>query len=206
MAARPRGRTRQRTMNSNVDDTDLDSKEPQAEHPRERVAQSPDDAQMGDDEMPAHDVTRDLEALAAEREALRDQLLRVTAEFDNYRKRIDRERRDMANRAAEGVLGDLLPIVDDLERALEVEAPDEATRAYRTGVELIHRQLLELLSRRGVTPIVALGEDFDPHVHQAVATEPAGARRDGEVVEELRRGYRLGDRLLRAAMVRVTKA
>jgi molecular chaperone GrpE len=141
-----------------------------------------------------------------EREALRDRLLRATAEFDNYRKRVDRERRELSDRASEGILAELLPIVDDLERALSAEAGSEAAEAYRKGVELIHKQMLELLSRRGVTPMEALGADFDPHLHQAVASEPVEGRRDGEVIEVLRRGYLLGDRLLRAAMVKVAQA
>ncbi len=77
--------------------------------------------------------------------------------------------------------------------------------AYRRGVELIHRQLVEVLRKRGVRPIEALGADFDPHYHQAVAHEPVEGHRDGEVIEEFRRGYMLGDRLLRPAMVKVAK-
>jgi molecular chaperone GrpE len=142
----------------------------------------------------------------SELEAMRDRLLRVTAEFDNFRKRIDRERREMTERAAEGVLSELLPIVDDLERALDADSTDEAIEAYRQGVALIHRQLLDLLARRGVTPIDALGADFDPHLHQAVASESVEDARDGEIIEEFRRGYKLGDRLLRPAMVKVAKA
>ena len=81
----------------------------------------------------------------------------------------------------------------------------EAADAYRKGVELIHRQLREILRKRGVRPIEALGADFDPHYHQAVSHEPAEGHREGEVIEELRRGYMLGDRLLRPAMVKVAK-
>jgi molecular chaperone GrpE len=98
----------------------------------------------------------------------------------------------------------LLLLIDYFVRALETEAPDGAD-TYRRGVELIHRQLLEVLRKRGVRPIEALGTDFDPHYHQAVTYEPAAGRRDGEVVEEFRRGYMLGDRLLRPAMVKVAK-
>ena len=96
-------------------------------------------------------------------------------------------------------------MLDDFDRALAVEAPPEA-QAYRTGVELIHRQLGELLRKRGVTPFEALGADFDPHLHQAVAYEESPGAREGEVVGEMRKGYRLGDRLLRPALVRVAKA
>jgi molecular chaperone GrpE len=141
-----------------------------------------------------------------ERDQLRDRLLRTQAEFDNFRKRTERERLDTIERAAESVLRDLLPIVDDLERALSAEATGEGAESYRRGVELIHRQLTELLSRRGVKPIETVGREFDPHLHQAVASEAVPGKREGEIVEELRRGYLLGDRLLRPAMVKVAQA
>jgi molecular chaperone GrpE len=147
-----------------------------------------------------------LAQLTEERDGLRDRLLRVTAEFDNYRKRIDRERREATERAAEGVLADLLPILDDLERALAADTGEASAESYRRGVELIHKQILDLLTRRGVKPIETVGQTFDPNLHQAVASEPMPGVPDGEIVEELRRGYLLGDRLLRAAMVKVAQA
>ena len=147
----------------------------------------------------------DVEALKAERDALQDRLLRTAAEFDNYRKRIDRERRDQSESAAAGLLAEVLPVVDNLERALQAPAGPGAA-GYRAGVELIHRQLLDLLRKRGVTPIEALGTDFDPRFHQAVSQETSDAHRDGEVMEEMQRGYMLGDRLLRPAMVKVAKS
>jgi molecular chaperone GrpE len=94
--------------------------------------------------------------------------------------------------------------MDDLERALNVEAGAEAD-AYRRGVELIYKRLSEVLRKRGVRPIEAVGADFDPYYHQAVTHEHAEGRRDGEVIEEFRRGYMLGDRLLRPSMVKVAK-
>lgn len=142
------------------------------------------------------------QALQADRDALQDRLLRIAAEFDNYRKRIERERREQADLAAEGLILELLPIVDDLERALQAPASGDAV-SYRAGVELIHRQMLELLRRRGVTTIDTAGAVFDPRVHQAVSQEQSDAHREGQVIEEFRRGYMLGDRLLRAAMVKV---
>jgi molecular chaperone GrpE len=147
----------------------------------------------------------DIEEVQRQRDDYYDRLLRKTAEFDNYRKRVERDRQSMAESAAADLMRDLLPLVDDLERALKAETGSEAADAYRRGVELIHRQLLEILRRRGVTPIEALGTDFDPHVHQAVSYEPAQGRREGEVIEEFGRGYRLGERLLRPAMVKVAK-
>ena len=140
-----------------------------------------------------------------QRDEFKDLLLRKTAEFENYRKRTDRERSAMFENAAAGVLEEMLPLVDDLERALTADTGGEATASFRRGVELIHRQLAEILRKRGVTPIEALGADFDPHFHQAVAYEPAEGRRDGEIIEEFRRGYMLGERLLRPSMVKVAK-
>jgi molecular chaperone GrpE len=140
-----------------------------------------------------------------ERDALQDRLLRTAAEFDNYRKRVERERRELSDAIAADVLAGLLPIVDDLERALQAEAGVDAS-AYRQGVELIHKQLVELLRRRGATPIEAVGTDFDPNVHEAVVHEESPGHREGEVIEEFRRGYRIGDRLLRPSMVKVAKA
>jgi len=141
--------------------------------------------------------------LKRQRDDYYDRLLRKTAEFDNYRKRTDRERVQLADAAAADLLQELLPLVDDLERALKAEGAEAAS--IRKGVELIHKQLLETLRKRGVKPIDALGTDFDPHFHMAVAHEPAEGRREGEVIEEFRRGYMLGDRLLRPAMVKVAK-
>jgi len=146
----------------------------------------------------------DLAEVRRQRDDHYQRLLRTTAEFDNYRKRADRERRDLAEYGATDLLTDLLPVVDDLERALAADTTD--AEVYRRGVEIIHKQLLDLLERRGVTPIEALGADFDPNVHQAVTQEASDTHRDGEVIEELRRGYTMRDRLLRAAMVKVAQA
>ena len=143
-----------------------------------------------------------LDQLKQQRDDYYDRLLRKTAEFDNYRKRTDRERQQLSEAAAADLLQELLPLVDDMERALRAEGSDDG---IRKGVELIHKQLLEVLRKRGVRPIEALGADFDPHYHMAVAHEPANGRREGEVIEEFRRGYMLGDRLLRPAMVKVAK-
>ena len=145
------------------------------------------------------------DALQKERDDLYDRLLRKTAEFDNFRKRVERDRKEMIDWAAADVIGDLLSIVDDFDRALAAPAPPEA-QSYKAGIELIQRQLAELLKKRGVATVEALGTDFDPHLHQAVAYDESPGHRDGEVVEEMRRGYKLGDRLLRPAMVRVAKA
>ena len=146
----------------------------------------------------------DLDQIRRERHLYHERLLRTTADFDNYRKRTERERRELVEHAAMDLLTELLPLVDDLERALAADAQEG--EAYRRGVEIIHKQMLDLLARRGVSGIEALGADFDPNLHQAVVHEPSTTHRDGEVIEELRRGYTLRDRLLRPAMVKVAKA
>lgn len=144
------------------------------------------------------------DALQRERDDLYDRLLRTTAEFDNYRKRVERERRDLVDAAASDIVRDLLPVIDDFDRALA--APASTGDALRRGVELIHRRLLDVLRARGVEPFESVGDIFDPAWHEAVATEPVGARRDGEIVAELRRGYRLNGRLLRPAQVKVAQS
>jgi molecular chaperone GrpE len=149
--------------------------------------------------------TADPSELQRQRDEYYDLLLRKSAEFDNYRKRSERDRQSLSDAAAASVIEELLPLMDDLERALKADTGADAVNAYRRGVELIHKQLGEILRKRGVRPIEALGAEFDPYFHQAVTYEPAEGRRDGEVTEEFRRGYMLGDRLLRPSMVKVAK-
>jgi molecular chaperone GrpE len=177
------------------------------EHPfdpaRAPVATDPSSEPARD--TPETDTAEALAAITRERDDYYDRLLRKTAEFDNYRKRIERERREHADQAVTGLLQDLLLVVDDFERALQVE-PGEGGAAYRTGVELIYEKLQDLLRRRGVKPIEALGTDFDPTVHEAVIHEESPGAREGEVIGELRRGYTIGGQLLRPAMVKVAKA
>ena len=163
-----------------------------------------DDGQPADGTGTDRSKADDIDRLQRERDEYHERLLRTTAEFDNYRKRTDRKRRELAERTALALLADLLLLVDDFERALAADTQDGDVD--RRGVEIIYKQLLDLLAARGVASIEALGADFDPNLHQAVAHEPSEAHRDGEVIEELRRGYTLHDRLLRASMVKVAKA
>jgi molecular chaperone GrpE len=149
--------------------------------------------------------TGSIEVLQKERDEFYDRLLRKTAEFDNFRKRVERDRKDMIEWAAADVISDLLTIVDDFDRALAADAPPEA-KGYKAGLELIQRQLVDLLKKRGVTVVDALGADFDPHLHQAVAYEEVEGAREGEVVGVMAKGYKLGERLLRPALVKVAKA
>ena len=185
-----------------TDDTRPETPEPAAA-PSE-VAPPPPAAD--DEPAPPGEPAPTVDDLARERDEYRDLLLRKTAELDNYRKRVDRERAAADEAAAADLITELLPVLDDLERALETEADTAAAAAYRTGVELIHKQLLDLLARRRVVPIDTAGGDFDPHYHQAVAYEASAGHAEGQIIGELRRGYLLAGRLLRPAMVRVAKA
>ena len=170
-----------------------------SENPTNGESSAPVETQAGPVELPPQD------ALQRERDELYDRLLRKTAEFDNFRKRVERDRKDMIDYAAADVLGELLSIVDDFDRALAAPAPPEA-QPFKVGFELIHKQLHELLKKRGVTLIDPAGADFDPHQHQAVAYEEVAGAREGEVVSVMAKGYKLGERLLRPALVKVAKA
>jgi molecular chaperone GrpE len=165
------------------------------------------DPAQADTDAPQGDATAELDALRRERDDLQDRLLRLQAEFDNYRKRMDRERRDLGDHFAAELLAEFLPVLDDVERAQRAAdaSADPVLASHRQGLDLIQKQFLELLKRRNVSPIEAEGADFDPNVHQAVIHEPSDEHREGEVMQELQRGYKLGDRLLRPAMVKVAK-
>jgi molecular chaperone GrpE len=153
----------------------------------------------------APETAPEISALQRERDDYYDRFLRKTAEFENYRRRVERERREQADQAIVNMLLELLLVVDDFDRALTVDA-GQGAESYRKGVEIIHSKLTDMLRKHGVRPIETLGTDFDPNVHQAVLYEESPEHREGEVIGELRRGYTIGDRLLRPAMVKVAKA
>ena len=153
-------------------------------------------------------VESELQKITAERQELLDSFARRQADFENYRKRVERERGETYNRVVGDVASRLLPVVDNLHRALEAEASVEANeseefRHFLHGIELIGKQLNGVLENLGVEPVAAVGERFDPHVHEAVATEQTDQFQPDTVMQEIVRGYRLGDKLLRPAMVKV---
>jgi molecular chaperone GrpE len=177
--------------------------------PAERVPVETDppnaDGAAGGERAGAVGSTDEVSQLQRERDDYHDRWLRKTAEFDNYRKRVERERREQSDNAVTDLLQELLLVVDDFDRALTVDAGGSSA-SYRKGIELIHAKLHDLLRKYRVRPIEALGADFDPNLHQAVMHEASADHREGEVTGELRRGYMIGDRLLRPAMVKVAKA
>jgi molecular chaperone GrpE len=142
----------------------------------------------------------ELRRLKQEREELYDRQARMQAEFDNARKRASKEQAEFREYAAAEAIKPLLPILDSLERAL---ATAPARDEMRAGVELIYKQMLDALAKMGLRPIPAVGEPFDPHLHQAVQMVDTTEAPDHQVLEELQRGYKWKDRLLRPAMVRV---
>ena len=144
----------------------------------------------------------ELQKLRAERDSLLDRLSRTQAEFENARRRASKEQQDFRDYATADAIKSLLPVVDSLERALQVKS--EAAE-LRNVVELIHKQLQAALSRLSVNPIVSKGEPFDPRYHEAIEMVETSAAPDHQVVEELQRGYKFKDRLLRPAMVKVAK-
>lgn len=146
-------------------------------------------------------ATPDIEAIVAERDRFLDQLQRTMADFANYRRRVEQERVLARQLATRDLLQALVPIVDDFERALEAVPAEHRDSPWVEGVELIERKLVGLLEREGVSKIEALGQPFDPALHEAVATEPNN--HDNIVVEVYQQGYRQGEHLLRPAMVKV---
>lgn len=148
-----------------------------------------------------------VDALTAERASLFDQLVRRQAEFENFRKRVERERGQLYQRAREDVLVQFLPVVDNFERALSsLETSEGDAEALRHGVELIHKQFKDALSKFGLEPVESVGKTFDPHIHEAVTTEATDKHKENTVIEEFQRGYKIGDRLLRPAKVKVASS
>jgi molecular chaperone GrpE len=142
-------------------------------------------------------------ALRAERDELLERLQRLAAEFDNFRKRSARDQAAFAERATERLVKELIPILDDLGRALEAAAEHEEAR-LEEGVRLVHRSLAGLLAKEGLAEIETDGK-FDPHVHEALLSQPSDAE-EGSVIEVVQKGYMLGDRVLRPARVVVASA
>jgi molecular chaperone GrpE len=164
--------------------------------------QSPSDAGAAATPSELSGTDSELQRLKAERDSAIDRLARMQADFDNARKRAAKEQQDFRDFALADTIKSLLPVVDSFDRALQAKS-DPAD--FRTGVELIHKQLQDVLAKLGVQPIAAKGEQFDPRIHEAIEMVETSEAADHEVLDEWQRGYRYKDRLLRPAMVRVAK-
>ena len=164
---------------------------------------------MTDESRPVEEQLEEQEVVVEEPEeeetppAPDDAYLRLAADFDNYRKRVAREQVELTRRANERLLNELLPVLDDLERALEAAAEHEEAK-LEEGVRLVHQSLVGLVARHGLTEIETEGA-FDPHVHEALLAQPREGADEGAVLQVLQKGYRLGDKVLRPARVIVAE-
>jgi molecular chaperone GrpE len=141
--------------------------------------------------------------LADQNAALQDRVLRLQAEFDNFRKRTERERMEFAEYAGEQTVRALLPILDDFERALKAAAAGTGGEEFVRGIDLIYNRLLDVLKKQGLEPISTEGAQFDPHQHEAIGRVESNEHEDGAIVQEFQRGYNFKGKLLRPAMVQV---
>lgn len=154
--------------------------------------------------MPEKAKKRTTDADKKAKEYLAD-LQRLTAEFENYRKRTDRERVANANRASLDLIKRLIPVIDDLDRAIEAAGQEEASAKFSEGLELIRLHFTKALADEGLEEIDAYGKPFDPNSHEAIMAEPSDEHADEHVTDVLRKGYRLGDTIVRPAMVKIAK-
>jgi molecular chaperone GrpE len=173
----------------------------------ESTGAKPDPSAQSDDPPSAEDIltalTSERDQLAAEKAELHDRILRNQAEFQNFRKRADRERAEFAEYASTEAVRALLPILDDFQRGLKVETAD---KEFSKGMELIYQRLIDSLKRLGLEPIVSAGQPFDPNMHHAVDKKETDEVPEDTVLEEYQSGYNFKGRLLRPAMVRVAIA
>jgi len=160
----------------------------------------------GDGQAPNEELQARVAQLEKQSEDYRDKWLRAAADYKNFKRRADQERADLIRGASAGLLLKLLPVVDDIERALDSVPEEIAASTWFEGVRLIAQKLQTVLESEGVTSISALGAEFDPNQHEAVIYEDAGDGADAKVVAELQKGYKLRDRVLRPTMVKVGKA
>lgn len=165
-----------------------------AQEPPAEAAQEPDLAEQ------LASITAERDRLAAEKAELNDRLLRRQAEFENFRRRSERDRSEFLQYAGMELVDDLLPVLDDFARALKTETAD---RNYAKGVELIYQRFFETLKKMGLEPIDCVGQKFDPHLHQAVDRVQTAEAEDQTILEEYQKGYNFKGKLLRPAMVKV---
>jgi len=184
---------------SNSAELELDHELPPAEDGDSPSTQSGDPQNGG----AASETDSELEKVKAERAAYLDRAARIQAEFENFRKRQAREQQDFREYAVADAIKSLLPILDSLDRAVKTKAV--SLEDFRSGIELIDKQFHDALAKLGVEPLEAEGQEFDPNFHQAVQMVETEDTADNHVIDELQRGYKLKDRLLRPAMVRVAR-
>ena len=186
-----------------VQNEQLQDEQLQDEQLQDEQVQSEETQQEEKDELAlAYEKIAQLEAKLAETE---NRLLRLHADFDNYRRRVRLDMEAAEKYRAQNLVADLLPILDNFERALQVQVEDEKAKSLLQGMEMVYRSLIEALKKEGVEAIESVGKPFDPHVHQAVMQVDDQNYEPNTVVEEFQKGYKLKDRVIRPAMVKVNQ-
>jgi molecular chaperone GrpE len=166
-----------------------------------------DQALMGEEGVSADDISAEIEALTAERDDMRDRFMRALADAENIRKRGERERREAEQYGGSKLARDLLPVYDNLKRALDSATEEQraASKAVFEGIELTMKELITVLGKHGVAPIVpGVGEAFDPQIHQAMFEAPVPGTKAGDIIQVMTEGFMLHERLLRPAQVGVS--
>ncbi|MCG2486007.1 nucleotide exchange factor GrpE [Staphylococcus epidermidis] len=192
-------------IEDNQNDTNIENSVSNTDNSEANASDSENNSEesIKDEESESQDTKiKELEKLANDNE---EKYLRLYAEFENYKRRIQKENQINATYKAQGVLTDILPSIDNIERALQIEGDDESFKSLQKGVQMVHESLLRALKDNGLEEILAEGKEFDPNLHQAVVQDDNPDFKSGEVTQELQKGYKLKDRVLRPSMVKVNQ-
>ncbi|HDJ6935464.1 TPA: nucleotide exchange factor GrpE [Staphylococcus aureus Sa_TPS3161] len=188
-------------VKQNIDDS-VEQTEESKGHLQDEAIEETSDENVIEEIDPKDQKINELQQLADENE---EKYLRLYAEFENYKRRIQKENEINKTYQAQRVLTDILPAIDNIERALQIEGDDETFISLQKGVQMVHESLINALKDNGLEVIKTEGEAFDPNIHQAVVQDDHPDFESGEITQELQRGYKLKDRVLRPSMVKVNQ-
>ncbi|HHA0338359.1 TPA: nucleotide exchange factor GrpE [Staphylococcus aureus] len=188
-------------IKQNIDDS-VEQAEESKGHLQDEAIEETSDENVIEEIDPKDQKINELQQLADENE---EKYLRLYAEFENYKRRIQKENEINKTYQAQRVLTDILPAIDNIERALQIEGDDETFKSLQKGVQMVHESLINALKDNGLEVIKAEGEAFDPNIHQAVVQDDNPDFESGEITQELQKGYKLKDRVLRPSMVKVNQ-
>ncbi|HCW9247466.1 TPA: nucleotide exchange factor GrpE [Staphylococcus aureus] len=188
-------------IKQNIDDS-VEQAEESKGHLQDEAIEETSDENVIEEIDPKDQKINELQQLADENE---EKYLRLYAEFENYKRRIQKENEINKTYQAQRVLTDILPAIDNIERALQIEGDDETFKSLQKGVQMVHESLINALKDNGLEVIKTEGEAFDPNIHQAVVQDDNPDFESGEITQELQKGYKLKDRVLRTSMVKVNQ-
>jgi len=195
-------------FDQNEDVNEQTSEENTVESTDETTDASQDNLQEDDSQNISEDVDpkdEEIQQLKKDVQENEEKYLRLYAEFENYKRRIQKENQTMKEYKAQDVLNDILPTIDNIERALQIDGEDEQFKSLKKGVEMVHESLLNALKNNGLERIETEGQQFDPNFHQAVVQDDNPDFESGQITEELQSGYKLKERILRPSMVKVNQ-